>query len=341
MKKFFMKKVFLTLTAIVSAACSFSKNRNADPLSFIAKNGDVIMTNNANGRPDAAVFYEHVFANNRERPRVCLYTQFDNPPLDFKGIYIFLDAEAISYLRRKNNIQNNIVYIGQAPVPTTSKSKTIYVPYASLGFTERAVSPLLLLAPRKETTRPYFAAYLVSNCMEKERQDYYDELVDFAKANNLGPVHALGKCFGTHPETKIERQGRGTNYLNEAVKMFQDYQFVLSFENGIVPGYVSEKIVSPFLAGAIPIYFGDEAVFKIFNPKSFVYVKSGDRLADVLSPFVKNKDLRSETLRQPLFFDDGGLYLFSWHRDIAKMLASKGQKTLVDTIYEAISEIAK
>lgn len=339
-----MKKVLLIVATIIGTACSTSKNRTAEPLSpapYITRNGDVIMTNNHNGRADAAVFYEHVFATNQDRPRVCLYTHFDNPPRDFKGIYIFLDAEAISYLRRKDKITNNIVYIGQAPVPTTAKSKKIYVPYASLGFTERTVSPLALLAPREEKTRPYFAAYLVSNCMEKERQDYYDELVDYAKANNLGPVHALGKCFGTHPETKIEGQGRGTNYLNEAIKMFQDYQFVLSFENGIVPGYVSEKIISPFLAGAIPIYFGDEMVNKIFNPKSFVYVKSGDRLADVLSPFIKNKDLWSETLRQPIFSDDSALYLFSWHRDIAKLLASKGQKTLVDSIYEAISEIEK
>ena len=49
-------------------------------------------------------------------------------------------------------------------------------------------------------------------------------------------------------------------YLDELVEWYSPYRFALVFENKDWPGYVTEKIVSAFLAGAIPIYWGNKAV---------------------------------------------------------------------------------
>jgi hypothetical protein len=37
-------------------------------------------------------------------------------------------------------------------------------------------------------------------------------------------------------------------------------------------GYISEKILAPFAADAIPIYRGSSQIFRIFNARSFVYL---------------------------------------------------------------------
>ena len=44
-------------------------------------------------------------------------------------------------------------------------------------------------------------------------------------------------------------------------------------ENTKGDGYVSEKIIDSFLAGTIPIYYGDYMVDEYINPKAFILVK--------------------------------------------------------------------
>ena len=42
-------------------------------------------------------------------------------------------------------------------------------------------------------------------------------------------------------------------------------------ESKAMPGYITEKILAVFLAVAIPIYWGTEEVFGIFNRKAFIF----------------------------------------------------------------------
>lgn len=53
---------------------------------------------------------------------------------------------------------------------------------------------------------------------------------------------------------------------------FQTFRFALVFENCSYPGYTSEKLVDAMRAGCIPIYWGNPAVVREFNPRSFVNV---------------------------------------------------------------------
>jgi len=52
--------------------------------------------------------------------------------------------------------------------------------------------------------------------------------------------------------------------------ILQSYAFNLCPENGIHPGYVTEKIPEAFAAGCLPITFVDESVSVDFNPKAFI-----------------------------------------------------------------------
>lgn len=50
------------------------------------------------------------------------------------------------------------------------------------------------------------------------------------------------------------------------------YKFTIAFENSSAPGYHTEKILDPMLAGSIPIYWGDPEIERVFNPASFIHV---------------------------------------------------------------------
>ena len=49
-------------------------------------------------------------------------------------------------------------------------------------------------------------------------------------------------------------------------------KFTIAFENVSEPGYATEKIIQPLLAGSIPIYWGDPTIEQDFNPDAFVNV---------------------------------------------------------------------
>ena len=44
-------------------------------------------------------------------------------------------------------------------------------------------------------------------------------------------------------------------------------------ENTEADGYISEKIIQSFIAGTIPIYYGDYMIDEYINPKSFILIR--------------------------------------------------------------------
>ena len=49
-------------------------------------------------------------------------------------------------------------------------------------------------------------------------------------------------------------------------------------ENSEGDGYISEKIVDSFLAGTIPIYYGDYMVDEYINPKTYILINFYDQI---------------------------------------------------------------
>lgn len=56
----------------------------------------------------------------------------------------------------------------------------------------------------------------------------------------------------------------------DKIEFISGYKFNLALENSCVPGYVTEKIVEPFAAGTVPVYWGSEWVNNDFNPSAFI-----------------------------------------------------------------------
>jgi hypothetical protein len=91
--------------------------------------------------------------------------------------------------------------------------------------------------------------------------------------------------FGPHFDKNI-KDHHHSSFLKK--DLLSTYAFNLCPENGLYPGYVTEKIPEAFAAGCLPITWVDESISVDFNPAAMINVKpmmqddfSG--LADILS----------------------------------------------------------
>jgi hypothetical protein len=75
----------------------------------------------------------------------------------------------------------------------------------------------------------------------------------------------LNNIFGT-PQFNQHSTAWTDNF-----SLYRKYRFCLVMENSVAPGYITEKILTAFLGGCIPIYYGTEEVFDVFNHNAFVF----------------------------------------------------------------------
>jgi hypothetical protein len=73
--------------------------------------------------------------------------------------------------------------------------------------------------------------------------------------------------FGAHFNSNIQN-----HHLSGILKhdLLQDFAFNLCPENGMYPGYYTEKIPEAFFAGCLPITWTDENVRFDFNPAAMI-----------------------------------------------------------------------
>ena len=75
----------------------------------------------------------------------------------------------------------------------------------------------------------------------------------------------------------IDMGGRYNNNIGgrikDKIKFLSSYKFSIAMENSECDGYISEKIIDSFLAGTIPIYYGNYMVDEYINPKSYILIR--------------------------------------------------------------------
>jgi len=87
--------------------------------------------------------------------------------------------------------------------------------------------------------------------------------------------------------------GRCNNNIHRKVKkkieFLSKYKFSIAMENSKGDGYISEKIVDSFLAGKIPIYYGDYIIDEYINPKTYILIK-GEKDVEEKIEYIKKID---------------------------------------------------
>ena len=192
--------------------------------------------------------------------------------------------------------------------PTPSGAPYFCVPYCTMAFPYarlRTIAPLNtpgLGASLREyaqthesAPRPRLVAYCARKPMEP-RDRLFREC--YAAGKRAGKAGAVGTSLaidglGAASNTGIASPEGAWN-SEGLIATYSQYQFVFAMENTALSGYITEKIINAYKAGAVPIYWGDVAGAKrIFNPESFVdasQFQNGEELFKYLWELSNDRD---------------------------------------------------
>jgi len=116
----------------------------------------------------------------------------------------------------------------------------------------RLMSPL----GRDFLNKPRKAALFCSHLREP-RKLLYERMSRMMEVQGFGPY--FDSSISTHHSTGYKK-----------IDVLQDFAFNLCPENGLYPGYYTEKIPEAFAADCLPITWVDSNVVIDFNPESFI-----------------------------------------------------------------------
>ncbi len=156
-----------------------------------------------------------------------------------------------------------------------------------------------------------FCSFIVQNSKARLR-------IQFCKAlQRRAHVDCPGSVLNNHPPIG----GRGDQ--RRKVDFLRQYRFNIAFENGFYPGYVTEKIIQPFAARCIPIYWGGTSALRYFNRNAFVWcgdMITADRIIDRVLEIEHDPDVYARMISQPVFNSDIFLQEFSPGRMLEHLL---------------------
>ena len=110
---------------------------------------------------------------------------------------------------------------------------------------------------------------------------------------------------------KIDMGGRYHNNIGRKIKdkinFLSSYKFSIAMENSEGDGYISEKIVHSFLAGTIPIYYGDYMIDQFINPKTYILIRNKndeEKKIEYIKKIDSDDELYKNILKEKIFINE-------------------------------------
>ena len=158
--------------------------------------------------------------------------------------------------------------------PGFERSRTLFFrwPYASFAFAQSLTLDLNQLERRLAPLFPptKFAAYATRHCRAAHRTQFYSYI-----AQRIQPLTYLNeRCSDqdVHPGEigMLEDRGDEQKFMQNVIAHYSKFKFAVVFENHLIDGYVTEKLMLARLSGAIPVYYGGQLARILFNPHAFI-----------------------------------------------------------------------
>ena len=139
-----------------------------------------------------------------------------------------------------------------------------------------------------------FCGAVISHCWAIFRMNFIKQL------NSYKNVDMGGGCNNNMNGKVINK-----------IEFLSHYKFSIAMENSLGDGYISEKIVDSFLAGTIPIYYGDYIVDEYINPKTYILIKGEKDIKEKID-YIKKIDnddkLYYNIMKENPIIDDKFIY---------------------------------
>lgn len=142
-----------------------------------------------------------------------------------------------------------------------------------------------------------FCAFTVSNPSNQLRNSHFDLLSEYKRVN------AYGKVKMNSLELKKMSDNRYWRDAKDQFFTYHTHKFMMTYENTSYPYYCTEKLMDAFLAGALPIYWGDLKVEEDWNSKAFINVTKNSNWLNLVKDLDNNSSLFEEMYSQPVFTD--------------------------------------
>lgn len=85
-----------------------------------------------------------------------------------------------------------------------------------------------------------------------------------------------------------------SDWYQGKIRFLKDYKFTIAFENTLMDGYTTEKLIQPLRAGSIPIYYGNPKAAEEFCQDAFIDCNRFDNDFDAVIEEVKRIDEDAE-----------------------------------------------
>lgn len=123
----------------------------------------------------------------------------------------------------------------------------------------------------------------------------------FSALQKLMPVDGMGPYFD-----KAIKDHHSSNFFKKDI--LSKYAYNLCPENGIYPGYVTEKIPEAFASGCLPVTYVDPSVSVDFNSKAFINLATmAENNYEGLAEILNSKVLLEAYASEPLVLQEPNL----------------------------------
>lgn len=137
--------------------------------------------------------------------------------------------------------------------------------YAVYGSYKKLLDPRVPITLDDLKARREFCNFTFSNRRAMpERDDFFHRL--------SAKKHVISTGRHLRNSNALDILQRDEKLKNTAAKVafLEQFKFNIAFENCRHPGYTTEKLMEPFAAGCLPIYYGNPRVAEDFNTAAFI-----------------------------------------------------------------------
>jgi len=142
-----------------------------------------------------------------------------------------------------------------------------------------------------------FCSFTVSNPGNFMRNGMFQQLSQYKF------IHSYGRYLTNDVGLQATSKGRYWRDAKDDFFLKHKHKFSITYENSPYPGYTTEKLMDSFLAGSIPIYWGDPKVKEDWNQEAFIDVNYYGNIIDVIKKMDSNKEAFNSKYEQPVFTD--------------------------------------
>lgn len=215
-----------------------------------------------------------------DRPDLLVFGDFGETHWSFEGLKAYVTGENMT----PDFAQCDLAF---TPFEVAGDWRAVRLPYYAQVL--ESTSALLDRSARRRPAEG-FCSFVVSNPRSWPRNRF------FKKLNRRRAVSSGGSLFNNV----------GGRVADKAA-FISGHRFNIAFENTETDGYVTEKLIDPLLAGAIPIYWGAPDVLRDFNPDCLIHARDFrdlDSLADFVLNLDDEPDRQLRYLAAPAFRDE-------------------------------------